>query len=66
MLTSAAFGVFPNVLASNTTPDLSLTIFNAATTQYGLAVGLWWFIPGMLLATAYSVVVYRNFAGKVD
>lgn len=66
MLTSAAFGVFPKVLPSNTTPDLSLTIFNAATTGYGLAVGLRWFIPGMVLATAYSVVVYRHFAGKVE
>ena len=66
MLTSAAFGVFPNVLPSNTTPELSLTIFNAAATEYGLAIGLWWFIPGMVLATAYSVVVYRHFAGKVE
>jgi cytochrome d ubiquinol oxidase subunit II len=66
MLTSAAFGVFPNVLPSNTTPDLSLTIFNAATTAYGLTIGLWWFIPGMILATAYSAVVYRHFAGKVE
>jgi cytochrome d ubiquinol oxidase subunit II len=66
MLTSAAFGVFPNVLPSNTRPDLSLTIFNAATTEYGLAIGLWWFIPGMILATAYSVVVHRYFAGKVE
>jgi cytochrome d ubiquinol oxidase subunit II len=66
MLTSAAFGVFPNVLPSNTTPDLSLTIFNAATSKYGLAIGLWWFIPGMALAMAYSLVVYRHFAGKVE
>jgi cytochrome d ubiquinol oxidase subunit II len=66
MLTSAAFGVFPNVLPSNTAPNLSLTIFNSAATNYGLVIGLCWFIPGMLLATAYSVVVYRNFAGKVE
>jgi len=24
-----------------------------------------WFIPGMLLATAYFLYVYRSFAGKV-
>jgi cytochrome d ubiquinol oxidase subunit II len=66
MLTSAAFGVFPNVLPSNTAPNLSLTIFNSAATNYGLVIGLCWFIPGMLLATAYSVVVYRHFAGKVE
>ena len=66
MLTSAAFGVFPNLLASNTTPDLSLTIYNAAAAEHGLIVGLWWFVPGMALATGYSVLVYRHFAGKVE
>jgi cytochrome d ubiquinol oxidase subunit II len=65
MLTSVAFGVFPNVLPANTAPNLSLTIYNAATAEHGLIVGLWWFIPGMALAIAYSVLVYRYFAGKV-
>jgi cytochrome d ubiquinol oxidase subunit II len=66
LLTSAAFGVFPNVLLSNTAPDLSLTIHNAAAAEHGLIVGLWWFIPGMALAIGYSVLVYRHFAGKVE
>jgi cytochrome bd ubiquinol oxidase subunit II len=65
MLSSVAFGVFPNVLPSNTTPNLSLTIYNAATTEHGLLVGLCWFIPGMALAIGYSVLVYRRFSGKV-
>src|SRR5712691_6143428 len=66
MLASVAFGVFPNVLPSNTTPGLSLTIYNAAAAEHGLVVGLWWFIPGMVLATAYAVLTYRHFAGKID
>jgi cytochrome d ubiquinol oxidase subunit II len=66
MLTSAAFGVFPNVLTSNTGPDLSLTVQNAAAAEYGLIAGLYWFIPGMALAIGYSIFVYRHFAGKVD
>jgi cytochrome d ubiquinol oxidase subunit II len=66
MLTSVAFGIFPNVLPSNTAQDLSLTIHNAATAEHGLIVGLSWFIPGMALAIGYSVFVYRHFAGKVD
>ena len=65
MLTSAAFGVFPYVLPSNIDAHQGLTIYNAATGQYGLAVGLGWFVPGMLLATTYTVLVYRQFAGKV-
>jgi len=66
MLTSVAFGVFPNVLLSNRSPDFSLTIQNAAAAEHGLTVGIWWFIPGMALATAYSVLVYQHFAGKVE
>jgi cytochrome d ubiquinol oxidase subunit II len=66
MLTSVAFGVFPNVLPANTAPDLSLTIHNAATAEHGLIVGLCWFLPGMALAIGYSILVYRHFAGKVE
>jgi hypothetical protein len=66
ILASVAFGVFPNVLPSNTTPELSLTIANAAAAEHRLVIGLWWFIPGMALVIAYSVVAYRHFAGKVE
>jgi cytochrome d ubiquinol oxidase subunit II len=66
MLASVAFGVFPNVLPSNTAPDFSLTIYNAAAAEPSLMIALWWFIPGMALATAYSIFAYRHFAGKVD
>jgi len=66
MLASVAFGVFPNVLPSNTAPDFSLTIYNAAAAEHGLMIALWWFIPGMVLAIAYSIFTYRHFAGKVD
>ena len=65
MLTSAAFGLYPYVLPSNAGPHLGLTVHNAAAAPYGLKVGLAWFIPGMLLTTAYFVYTYRNFAGKV-
>jgi cytochrome bd ubiquinol oxidase subunit II len=65
MLTSAAFGLFPYVLPSNGSLELSLTVHNVAAAHYGLYVGLWWWIPGMALATAYSIFVYRHFSGKV-
>jgi cytochrome d ubiquinol oxidase subunit II len=65
MLTSAAFGLYPALLPSNADPARSLTIFNASAAQYGLRVGLVWFIPGMLLTSSYFVYTYRNFAGKV-
>jgi cytochrome d ubiquinol oxidase subunit II len=66
MLTSAAFGVYPYVLPSNGAVEAGLTVTNAAAASYGLWVGLWWWIPGMLLAAGYSVFVYRHFAGKVE
>jgi cytochrome d ubiquinol oxidase subunit II len=65
MLASAAFGVFPYVLPSNSSPAAGLTVTNAAAPEYGLYIGLAWWIPGMALALFYSVFVYRRFAGKV-
>jgi cytochrome d ubiquinol oxidase subunit II len=65
MLTSAAFGVFPYVLPSNGSAGDGLTVTSAAAAEYGLYIGLAWWIPGMALAALYSVFVYRHFAGKV-
>lgn len=65
MLTSVVFGVYPYVLPSNNDPNLGITLFRAAAPAYGLKVGLAWWIPGMLLVTAYFIFTYRHFAGKV-
>lgn len=65
MLTSAAFGVFPYVLPARPYSDLGLTIHNTAASDYGLRVGLFWWIPGMILVLGYFVFAYRHFAGKV-
>jgi len=64
MLTSTVFGVFPYVLPS-LSPRPGLTVMNAAAPEYGLYIGLAWWIPGMALAVFYSAFVYRRFAGKV-
>jgi len=64
MLTSAVFGVYPNVLLSNAGPEHSLTIANTAAGSYSLGVALVWWIPGMLLVAAYSAFIYRHFGGK--
>lgn len=65
MLASSAFGLFPYVLPSNGDPAQGLTAFNTAASSYGLTVGLWWWIPGTLIACGYFVFVYRHFWGKV-
>ena len=64
MLTSVVFGVYPMVLPARN-PIYSLTVSSAKAADYGLKVGLIWWILGMILATGYSVFVYRSFAGKV-
>jgi len=65
MLTSVVFGVYPMVLPARN-PVHSLTIANAKAGEYGLQIGLAWWIVGMLLATGYFVYLYRMFAGKVS
>jgi len=65
MLTSVVFSVFPLVLPA-TDPRYSLTIHNAAAPEYGLRIGILWFIPGALLASGYFFFLYRKFAGKVN
>jgi cytochrome d ubiquinol oxidase subunit II len=65
MLTAAAFGVYPYLLPASTDAQFGLTIHNAAADEYGLGIGLAWWIPGMILATGYAVYAYRHFAGKV-
>lgn len=64
MLTSVVFGVYPMVLPARN-PLYSLTITNAKAGDYGLKVGLIWWIIGMLLASGYFFYVYRTFAGKI-
>jgi cytochrome bd ubiquinol oxidase subunit II len=64
MLASVVFGVFPMVLPARN-PTYSLTVDSAKASDYGLKVGLIWWIVGMILATGYFTFVYRSFAGKV-
>ncbi len=66
MLTSVVFGVFPSVLPSNGDPNFSLTVANASAPDYGLGVGIAWFLPGIVLVAAYFTFVYRKFSGKVS
>ena len=64
-LGSAVFGIFPYLLPANTDPAQGLTVYNSATSAYGLKVGLVWWIPGMILVAVYFTYVYRRLAGKV-
>jgi cytochrome d ubiquinol oxidase subunit II len=66
MLTSVAFSLYPSLLPSSTNPLYGgLTISNAKAGDYGLKIGLVWWIFGMALASGYTLYTYRNFADKV-
>jgi len=65
MLTSLVFGLYPLVLPASTGSAYSLTVDNAKAGEYGLRIGLAWWIVGMLLVSSYTFYVYRSFAGKV-
>lgn len=66
MLVGAAAGVYPNLLASTTSPSLNITVYNAATGWYSLSVGLIVWGLGMTLAIGYFIFTYRMFRGKVE
>ena len=65
MLTSVVFGVYPMVLPARNAV-YSLTISNAKAGDYGLKVGVIWWIIGMILTSGYFIYVYRTFAGKIS
>ncbi len=65
MLASTAFGLFPNVLPSSTDPKFSLTVYNTAAHEYGLHVGIVWWVIGGILAVGYLTYLMVFFRGKV-
>lgn len=60
---TAAATIFPYVLPGRGGPGLLAA--DAKTSDYGLRVGLSWWVPGTLLAIAYFVFVYRRLPAKV-
>jgi cytochrome d ubiquinol oxidase subunit II len=66
MLASAAFGIYPYVLPSLTDPALALTIDKTLAGANGLALGLMWWAPGMLLAALYTFYIHKKFWGRID
>lgn len=61
LLTTAAAGLYPDLLPARGTGAPSLTVHNAASSHYALSVALVWWSIGMLLAATYFVVAYRTF-----
>lgn len=64
--TSTAASIFPNLLPSSNGINPSLTIENVAAHEYGLSVGINWFVLAVLLVIIYMAIQYRVFKGKMD
>ena len=60
-----AWAFYPNLMLTSADTLSHLTIYNAATSSYGLQVGLGWFLIGFSLVITYTVYVHRAFWGKV-
>lgn len=65
LLGATAAGMYPAILLSTVSPDLHLTIHNAAADRGGLLIGLSWWVPAIALAIGYFVYLFRSFRGKV-
>lgn len=65
-ITSSAASIFPVMLPSTNTINESLTIYNTASTEYGLSVALNWGIIGFILLFVYLIIQKKLTEGKID
>jgi cytochrome d ubiquinol oxidase subunit II len=63
----ALFGLalFPNMVTASNDPDLSVTIFNAASSPKTLTIMLIIAVAGMPFVLTYTGIIYWTFRGKV-
>lgn len=65
-LASTVASIFPKVLPSTNSINPDLTIYNVAAHEYGLSVGLYWFLIAAPLVGVYFFIQYKVFSGKTD
>ena len=65
-LTSTVASIFPKLLPSTNSVNPDLTVYNVAAHEYGLTVGLNWFIIAAILVVVYFVIQYKVFKAKMD
>ncbi|HDZ03468.1 hypothetical protein LCGC14_0417450 [marine sediment metagenome] len=65
-ITSSLASMFPVILPSVNSVNEPLTIYNTASSEYGLSVALTWGIVGFILIIIYFIVQKRLRGGKVD
>ena len=65
-ITSSLASLFPVILPSVNSINGPLTIYNTASSEYGLSVALNWGIIGFILLFVYMIIQKRLMGGKVD
>ena len=65
-IASSVVSIFPKVLPSTNNINPDLTIFNTAADEYGLTVGVYWYIIAIVLVAIYFTIQYSVFKGKMD
>ncbi|PWJ55060.1 cytochrome d ubiquinol oxidase subunit II [Dyadobacter jejuensis] len=58
--------LFPTLLPSTNGVNPSLTIEGVAADEYGLSVGVYWFVIAAILVVSYFIIQFRVFRGKMD
>ncbi len=61
----AAVSLYPRIVPSTLSPEYTLTIYNASSSQKTLQTMLIIALIGMPLVVAYTIFIYRQFRGKV-
>ena len=64
MLAGVAVALYPSLLPSSGDSARDITIYNAATGEYALRVGLIWWALGMCLASATSLLYIACFVAR--
>ncbi|CAM1354448.1 cytochrome d ubiquinol oxidase subunit II [Tenacibaculum halocynthiae] len=65
-ITSSLASLFPVILPSVNDINEPLTIYNTATSEYGLSVAMTWGIIGFILLFVYMIIQKRLLGGKID
>jgi cytochrome bd ubiquinol oxidase subunit II len=65
LMALVAIGIFPNLVLSRPNPELSLTIYNAASSPKTLTIMLIIVAIGVPIVLAYTSSIYYIFRGKV-
>ncbi|GLR18609.1 cytochrome d ubiquinol oxidase subunit II [Portibacter lacus] len=65
-ITATLASIFPVILPSTNDINESLTIYNTATSDYGLSVAVYWGIIGFTLLIFYFIIQKRLLGGKID